>query len=155
MAKSQENSEYVFWSRIITNTSGCWIYLYGNDKDGYGRFQIKGKVYRAHRYSFLLFYNYLPKMACHTCDTPQCVNPKHLFAGDALLNNRDKIKKGRTNYHRGEKSYQATFTNDEVIDLRAKHKNGLKFKSISHEYPKLKKCTYDKIVGNKTWKHLL
>src|SRR4051812_3137195 len=33
---------------------------------------------------------------CHTCDTPNCVNPKHLFLGDDSANMQDAAQKERT-----------------------------------------------------------
>ena len=32
---------------------------------------------------------------CHTCDTPACVNPEHLFVGTRSDNMKDAGKKGR------------------------------------------------------------
>jgi hypothetical protein len=31
----------------------------------------------------------------HHCDNPPCVRPDHLFLGDAIANNADKVRKGR------------------------------------------------------------
>lgn len=38
--------------------------------------------------------------ACHKCDVPQCINPKHIFPGTASENTLDSIKKGRANTKR-------------------------------------------------------
>jgi hypothetical protein len=35
------------------------------------------------------------KFVCHTCDNRRCVNPAHLYEGDAATNGRDKAARGR------------------------------------------------------------
>lgn len=52
---------------------------------------------RANRFSFELHHRALVdnEQALHTCDTPGCVNPRHLFAGTAQDNTDDMIAKGR------------------------------------------------------------
>ncbi len=35
------------------------------------------------------------KLACHTCDTPLCVNPDHVWPGSHADNSDDKLAKGR------------------------------------------------------------
>lgn len=51
----------------------------------------------AHRVSWIIFRGKIPKgkHVLHKCDTPLCVNPKHLFIGTALDNIRDCFNKGR------------------------------------------------------------
>ncbi len=76
--------------------NGCWIWQKAKDIDGYG---IVGSR-RAHRISFEIFKGYIPreKMICHKCDNPSCVNPDHLFIGNAKDNMFDAIQKNRRNY---------------------------------------------------------
>lgn len=64
--------------------------------EGYGIIYIKRHPYRAHRVSWLLA-NGDPGdlMVLHHCDVPACVNPAHLFLGDANDNNKDMAAKGR------------------------------------------------------------
>jgi len=40
-------------------------------------------------------------MVCHHCDNPSCVNPKHLFMGDAFDNYDDARAKGRMKTRHG------------------------------------------------------
>jgi len=79
---------------VEPNTS-CWLWLGAlqNAGSGYGRL---GGLY-AHRLSYEHFRGPLgPGMyACHHCDTPQCVNPDHLFAGTNQDNRDDAANKGR------------------------------------------------------------
>jgi len=69
--------------------------------------------------------------ACHTCDNPKCINPEHLFLGDAVLNPKDAAKKGRmargenhgSRLHpervpRGENSGRAMLTEKDVKIIR-------------------------------------
>ena len=69
--------------------------------DGYPVVGRKGKTYRANRWVLALKLGRPigPKlMACHTCDTPACLNPEHLFEGTNSINQLDSAAKGR---HRG------------------------------------------------------
>ena len=81
---------------IITE-SGCWIWVAGTTKKGYGRFWDKGKHHGANRFSYEHFIGKIPLdyQVCHACDIPSCVNPAHLFVGTQSDNEQDKIKKGR------------------------------------------------------------
>lgn len=93
--------------KIIENSipipeSGCWIWLKATDKDGYGLTKVNRIMKRVHRISHEIFNGKIPDgmMICHHCDTPSCINPKHLFAGTATDNGRDYSNK-KTHCKRG------------------------------------------------------
>ena len=67
------------------------------DGRGYGEIKVGGKYKKAHRLALFGFEDWdNPLFACHRCDNPRCVNPEHLFAGEAVDNVRDMIAKGRS-----------------------------------------------------------
>ena len=87
-----------FWRRV-DRTGDCWIWQGRTDEKGYGRVGYRRRQFvGAHRVSWALTHGGdLPKSwVLHRCDNPPCVNPDHLFLGDATDNNRDRQAKGRT-----------------------------------------------------------
>jgi hypothetical protein len=71
-----------------------------NDK-GYGevRFERDGKRFkrRAHRVAYELRHGSIPAGAliCHRCHNRKCINPEHLYAGNAKSNYLDMVEAGR------------------------------------------------------------
>lgn len=78
-------------------SDACWLWTGSKSRKGYGRFRVDGKLLIAHRYSYELHHGEFPKtkLVCHSCDNPPCINPKHLFIGDAKTNAMDSVIKGR------------------------------------------------------------
>ena len=79
------------------DSSGCWIWQRSKNEKGYGRIQVKGKMWAAHRLSFTLYKGNILKgmVVCHSCDNPSCINPAHLWLGTMGENMLDMMKKGR------------------------------------------------------------
>jgi Autographiviridae endonuclease len=77
--------------------SGCWLWRRGRMGEGYGILKLNGVVRYAHRVAFELFHGRIPKggLVCHHCDTPACVRPEHLYAGNNSTNMRDAWARGR------------------------------------------------------------
>jgi hypothetical protein len=57
---------------------GCWLWRGVIVKNGYGHFSYKGKVVKAHRFSYFLAHGEWPNSTDHRCRTRACVNPAHL-----------------------------------------------------------------------------
>ena len=107
--------------------SGCWLWERSTFKTGYGKIHRGGRTLYAHRVAYSLTHGALlgsSDFVCHRCDVRCCVNPDHLFLGDALANSQDMIRKGRQADHfavnpRGEAHGMAKLTAATVREIRA------------------------------------
>lgn len=96
----RETTPVNFWDRADrSDLAGCWLWTGTPDDKGYGRVGYLGHArVGAHRVAWAMTHGGLlpSEWVLHHCDNPPCVNPAHLFLGDALANNRDRHTKGRT-----------------------------------------------------------
>ena len=87
-----------FWNKVKlpAHPHDCWMWQ-GNSSNTYGQHRVKDIIIGAHRFSYEHFVGTIPEgmHVCHSCDTPKCVNPQHLWVGTNLDNRHDMLNKGR------------------------------------------------------------
>lgn len=139
----------------ISISDGCWLWK-GSRGERYGRFNVGGKKYQAHRFSYFVFNGYMPKSdeyVCHKCDNTFCVNPEHLFLGTQQDNMNDMVSKGRSPNNKGHRNPRATLTDLDVFEIRRLYSLGILRKNIAKMF-RSTKSTINNIVGGFTWQHL-
>lgn len=88
---------------IPVTESGCHIWIASLTSSRYGQIMVDKKAWTAHRLAWTLANGPIPDggWILHKCDTPQCVNPEHLFLGSPSENTRDMLMKKRGKRLRG------------------------------------------------------
>lgn len=169
---------------------GCLLWQGHSTKAGYGLFRVnttrsgpRRNMTCAHRIAWEIENGPIPgRLKClHSCDTPPCVNIKHLFVGTQKENIADARRKGRLatgerhglrkhpeSIARGEKHGSQThpeliargenvgtskLTTDTVIEIRKQVSSGITQKAMSEKY-KVSRATICNIMKRKVWNHI-
>jgi hypothetical protein len=115
--------EQRFWEKVDRQLEGCWRWLSGANKKGYGNFycSARRRNVNAHRFAWELANGKRAPanlMVLHSCDHPWCVNPAHLSLGTNSDNLLDASRKGRI--ARGERNGGGgKLSEAEVLAIRA------------------------------------
>lgn len=138
-----------FWAKV--DTSGdCWLWTASTWRTGYGRFHYSAArgVVKANRLAYELTHGPIPDglSVLHTCDTPACCNPAHLFLGTDLDNARDRDAKGRNG--------MAKLTAEQVRQIRARYAaGGISHLRLAKEYGVTRASIANLLIGT-TYKRI-
>lgn len=135
----------------VTKTKNCWL-TPAKPGDRF-MFWFRGRLDMGHRVSYILHRREIPAglEVCHTCDTPSCVNPEHLFLGTHLENMQDGQRKGRIN--QGSKHGMAVLTETQVIYIIRHGKRGESTKILAAKFG-ISERTIRRIKNRRGWKHM-
>ena len=124
----------VLESVSVVPFSGCWIWLGAVDEDGYGRIFFEGKPRRLHRVVYQVVKGKPEHSVCHTCDTPCCVNPDHLYDGTHHQNMQDRERRGRANKALGTRNGRGKYTEAQIQEMRQMKSDGISLRQIARHF---------------------
>jgi len=136
--------------------SGCWLWLMGVDRYGYGRLKYKGRMRLAHRAVFEHFHGEQPPylVVRHRCDNTYCVNPDHLCLGTHQDNMSDMVSRhrARTSGH-GSRNHRAKLNEDAVQLMRQEYGEPSDIVRFARRFG-VSPSTVSSAVHTRTWKHV-
>lgn len=142
------------WAAYAPQSDGCWEWSGSRDPNGYGRLNVGGTPILAHRLAWELHKGPITPAdhICHRCDNPPCVNPSHLFKGNAQMNSDDKCKKKRHRFgvSKGEAHGCAILTEAQAHEIKA---SGLSHKACAEQYGVSYQTVWE-IRKGVSWRHL-
>jgi hypothetical protein len=154
----------------VDKTSACWLWTLKPENDGYGRLRVApGRRIRVHRLAWELTRGPIPDgmRVCHTCDTPLCVNPAHLWLGTDADNAADRSAKGRSatgernasvlypeRLPRGDAHHNAKLTAAAVREMRCMHDAGEASQAALAERFGVSRTQVSLIVRRVAWRHV-
>ncbi|WP_226043451.1 HNH endonuclease [Natrinema sp. DC36] len=153
----QADTETRFWSKVNDGDHDeCWEWTAALSSTGYGSIYFEGRYQNAQRVAYTLE-NGDPgdQMILHHCDNRKCVNPEHLYAGDASDNMQDMWDRERHPEPDavGEKNPSAKLTDDEVREIKQKLADGIHPRQLAGEYG-VHKTNIGEIGRENIWTHV-
>ena len=158
MAGRKKRSDMdIFISHVTPKgTDDCWLWegcKWGKD---YGSGWINGHKDGAHRVAYQLFVGEIPDglEVMHSCNTPMCVNPKHLSLGTHAQNMAQTAKRRKSmSPARGTRHGLAKLTDEKAEQARQLSRQGLSFKRIGVMLG-VSGTSIRNVVRGVTWTHL-
>lgn len=156
-----EAQKKLFWDKVdVREEDDCWNWLHAKSSKGYGQIKIHYVQYVATRVCYFMHHEAFDDrlLICHHCDNPSCVNPKHLWLGDAKQNAEDRDSKGRYvigDLPVGEDHFSAKLTDEKVLQIRCLYEiGGYSHRELGNMFGVAKE-TVSALLQGRTWKHLL
>lgn len=146
-----------FWGNV-TPSDGCWLWQGRRIPTGYGYMYDPetGTTMGAHRISYELHRGPIAAglCVCHTCDTPACVNPDHLWLGTRRQNSQDMCKKGRcrSGGTNGSRHGRSKLTEESARQIVQLANSGAKHRDLAERFG-VTKSTVTSVVAGETWGH--
>jgi lambda repressor-like predicted transcriptional regulator len=145
-------------SRFMQKTKrrgACLIWTAGKSPDGYGKFATGpngGQTHhRAHRWIYSQLVGDPGPVLRHSCDTPECVEIKHLLPGTQKDNINDCIERGR--FVRGSKNGLAKLTDKKVAKILKLRAAGVSLSDLSNRFGVIE-AQICAITTGRSWKHV-
>ena len=147
-----------FWAKVERRGSDdCWLWI-GARANGYGLFRLDTqRRASAHRISYAHHCGPIPDglWVLHDCDTPLCVNPRHLHLGTHRDNMREAVERGRQAV--GERAANSKLTADDVREIRRRCRKrgegGERQDDVAEEFGISRNHIW-MIIHRRAWKHL-
>lgn len=154
-ARSLEFCQKRFMSHVVQGLPDeCWLWNGARSGTGhqYGQAGYQGRRYTAHRLAYILFVGPVSDdlEVCHSCDTPLCVNPSHLWLGTHADNMRDMTQKGRLRAACSPGRTPYKLTPENIEQIHALLLQGVSHRSIAAQF-KVSQPMISHIKNGKNW----
>lgn len=145
------------FDRFVDRSGGpdaCWPWLGFRNRKGYGKFDGGPLGQYAPRVALALDGRPVEdgRQACHHCDNPPCVNPRHLYSGTQLDNSRDAVARGRTAHNRlpGELHPNSKLTATAVVAIRTQLAAGATQRQVATAFA-VSQSAISSIARGRSW----
>lgn len=150
-----------FWQKVDRRgCDDCWLWLGATTGDrrgyGHGRLSVDGRLMVATRFIWERILGReieQGQYVLHTCDVPQCVNPRHLQLGTLSDNAVQMYKRGRGPDNRGECHGEAKLTAADVSRIRRRRERGVSYKQIAETFG-ISQALVWSVTRGAGWKHV-
>lgn len=153
----RKNTEKDFWDRVIVRGDNeCWGWSGPKMLDGRGQMSFGNRTMTAPNIMLTISAGKSDQHALHTCDNPECVNPRHLYWGSPKDNARDMVDRNRMNlYERsgrisGSKNPMSKLNEDQVDYIRNELRNGAVGRMLAVQFD-VSPATISLIKSGKNW----